>query len=118
MTENLKRCPFCGGTANIAKGQIEFWAYCPHCGAQTELYETEQEVEKAWNSRPIENELAEKIGKLEVENKRLREALEFYALGKHLRKAIGVVVCDAYDLVSGNVENGKYAQESLKGCEK
>ena len=75
MTENLKRCPFCGGTANIAKGQIEFWAYCPHCGAQTELYETEQEVEKAWNSRPIENEL-------ESENKRLREALQMIATEK------------------------------------
>ena len=47
MTENLKRCPFCGSTANIAKGKIEFWAYCPHCGVQTELYETEREVAKA-----------------------------------------------------------------------
>lgn len=34
MTESLKSCPFCGGTANIAKGIIEFWAYCPHCGAK------------------------------------------------------------------------------------
>ena len=59
-----------------------------------------------------------RIEELEVENKRLREALEFYALGKHLLKASGVVVCDAYDLVSGNVENGKYAQEALKGCAK
>ena len=75
MTEILKRCPFCGSTANIAKGQIEFWAYCPHCGVQTELYETEKEVAKAWNSRSIENELSEKIEKLEAENKRLREAL-------------------------------------------
>ena len=51
------------------------------------------------------------------ENARLREALEFYAHGKHLLKASGVV-CDAYDLVSGKVENGKYAQEVLKGCAK
>ena len=59
-----------------------------------------------------------RIEELEEENKRLREALEFYALGKHLLKASGVVVCDAYDLVSGKVENGKYAQEALKGCAK
>ena len=64
-----------------------------------------------------ENKLPEKTGKLESENKRLREALEFYALGKHLLKASGVV-CDAYDLVSGKVENGKYAQEVLEGCAK
>ena len=110
MTEELKRCPFCGGTANIAKGQIEFWAYCPHCGVQTELYETEREVVDAWNARQIED-------KKDKEIKRLREALEFYALGKHLRKESGVV-CDAYDIVSGKVENGKYAQEVLKGCAK
>lgn len=78
MTENLKNCPFCGGTANIAKGRIEFWAYCPHCGAQTELFETEQEVADAWNRRN-ETELHEKIGKLESENARLREALELIA---------------------------------------
>lgn len=67
MTE-LKLCPFCGGTANIAKGRIEFWTYCPHCGAQTELYETEQETIKAWNTRQIEGTKDEKI-------KHLREAL-------------------------------------------
>ena len=64
MTEELKRCPFCGGTANIAKGKIECWAYCPHCGAQTELYETEQEVAKAWNTRKIEEEQAAEIARL------------------------------------------------------
>ena len=58
-----------------------------------------------------------RIEELEAENKRLREALEFYALGKHLLKASGVV-CDAYDIVSGQVENGKYAQEVLEGCAK
>ena len=58
-----------------------------------------------------------RIEELESENKRLREALEFYALGKHLLKASGVV-CDAYDLVSGRVENGKYAREVFEGCEK
>ena len=51
MTENLKNCPFCGGTANIAKGRIEFWAYCPHCGAKTEFYETEQAAADSWNRR-------------------------------------------------------------------
>ena len=60
MTEKLKSCPFCGGTANIAKGQIEFWAYCPHCGMQTELFETEKEVVDAWNRRS-ETELAKQF---------------------------------------------------------
>ena len=87
MTEtNLKPCPFCGGTANIAKWQIEFWAYCPHCGAQTELYETEQEVAKAWNTRQIEDYAVKYEptsyscrackNATDEEIKRLREALE------------------------------------------
>ena len=58
-----------------------------------------------------------RIEELEAENARLREALEFYALGQHLRKASGVVY-DAYDIVSGQVENGKYAKEVLEGCAK
>lgn len=64
MTKELKPCTFCCGTANIAKGQIEFWAYCPHCGAQTELYETEKEVAKAWNTRQIESAQAAEIARL------------------------------------------------------
>ena len=98
MTEvNLKPCPFCGGTANLAKGLIEFWTYCPHCGAKTEFYETKQAAVKAWNARPIEEDLDKKNGYLigtchdlhdiveefraecgqkDLEIKRLREALE------------------------------------------
>ena len=75
------------------------------------FFDSPEEVPEEWNARPIEKEL-------EAENARLREALEFYALGKHLLKASGVVVCDAYYLVSGQVENGKYAQEVLEGCAK
>lgn len=109
MTDELKPCPFCGGTANIAKGQIEFWVYCPHCGARTEFYETEQEAADSWNARPIEDEK-------DKENKRLCEALAFYAHGKHLWDADERdPACDVYDLVSGQVENGKYAREVLEG---
>ena len=75
MTEKLKPCPFCGGTAKIAKGKIEFWAYCPHCGAQTELYETDQEAALAWNDRTTEEAQAAEI-------KRMREALELIAKEK------------------------------------
>ena len=108
MTEILKRCPFCGSTANIAKGQIEFWAYCPHCGVQTELYETEKEVAKAWNSRPIENELHKKIEKLEAENTRLREALEFYA------NTDVYEYYDKYESTAIQNEGGQKAREALK----
>lgn len=111
MTEELKPCPFCGGEAKCIEFYGLYHVICCNCNIAGKDCPRRESAVSAWNARHIENEL-------EAENKRLREALEFYALGKHLLKASGVVVCDAYDLVSGKVENGKYAQEALKGCAK
>ena len=114
MTENLKRCPFCGSEAEFNSDEFGEGVCCKSCGATMHNGVYGEEGRKLasadWNARPIED-------KKDKEIKRLREALEFYALGKHLLKASGVV-CDAYDIVSGKVENGKYAQEALKGCAK
>ena len=113
MTEKLKLCPFCGGEAFLVDDDEKNYGVfiaCSKCCSSSGIFKTKDEALIAWNSRPIENEL-------EAENARLREALEFYAHGKHLLKASGVV-CDAYDIVSGQVENGKYAQEVLEGCAK
>lgn len=110
MTESLKSCPFCGGTANIATGIIEFWAYCPHCGAKTELYETEQEAADSWNRRN-ETELHGKIGKLEAENKRLREALEKIVNKNEFTRYFDVAYIDGIPMI-------EIAQKALKGNEK
>ena len=96
MTEtNLKNCPFCGGTANIAKGQIEFWAYCPHCGAQTELYETEQEVAKAWNTRKIEEEQAAEIARLLGNIEAIKKIVDKHPVSIYDAARIYVQCCDA-----------------------
>ena len=80
MTENLKRCPFCGGEAEFNSDEFGEGVCCEYCGASLSngVYgEKGRKLASAdWNSRPIENELTEKIEKLERENKRLREALE------------------------------------------
>lgn len=78
MTQNLKHCPFCGGEAQIIRcNSGKYQCFCRNCGcAQTMFFDSPEEVPEEWNARPIENELNEKIGKLEAENKRLREALE------------------------------------------
>ena len=76
MTENLKRCPFCGGEASLVDGSDSgVFAGCSNCCSCTEFFKTKNEALKAWNSRPIEDELHGKIEKLEAENTRLREAL-------------------------------------------
>ena len=80
MAENLKRCPFCGSEAEFNSDEFGEGVCCKSCGATTHNGVYGEEGRKLasadWNTRPIENELHGKIGKLESENKRLREALE------------------------------------------
>lgn len=72
----LKPCPFCGAEAEII-GEDEYQVICMECdGSIDRFFDTEEEAAKDWNCRSSENELTGKIGKLEAENKRLREALE------------------------------------------
>ena len=79
MTENLKRCPFCGGESEFNSDEFGEGVCCKSCGATIHNGVYGEEGRKLasadWNTRPIENELIGKIGKLESENKRLREAL-------------------------------------------
>ena len=75
MTENLKRCPFCGGEAKCIEYYGLYHVVCCDCYTTGRDCPSIETACKAWNSRPIENELTERIWKLESENKRLREAL-------------------------------------------
>ena len=79
MTEILKRCPFCGSEAEFNSDEFGEGVCCKSCGATIHngVYgEQGRKLASAdWNTRPIENELIGKIGKLEAENARLREAL-------------------------------------------
>ena len=79
MTENLKRCPFCGNEAEFNSDEFGEGVCCKSCGATMHNGVYGEEGRKLasadWNSRPIEDELRGKIEKLEAENKRIREAM-------------------------------------------
>ena len=75
MTENLKRCPFCGGEAKCIEYYGLYHVVCCDCYTTGRDCPSIETACKAWNSRPIENELYGRIDELEAENKRLREAL-------------------------------------------
>ena len=80
MTElKLKPCTFCGNEAEFNTDEFGEGVCCKSCGATLHngLYgeEGRKLASAEWNTRLIENELPGKIGKLEAENKRLREAL-------------------------------------------
>ena len=79
MNEKLKSCPFCGGESEFNSDDFGESVCCKSCGATIHNGVYGEEGRKLasadWNARPIENELHGKIGKLESENARLREAL-------------------------------------------
>ena len=93
--DKLKPCPFCGGTANIAKGRIEFWAYCPHCGARTEFYETEREAVDAWNARPIEDAQTAEIARLRGNIEAIKKIVDKPPLSIYAAAQIYAECCDA-----------------------
>lgn len=51
--KKLKKCPFCGGEAEIAGDKI-FWVICKECTAETKCFDTREEAIEAWNRRAEE----------------------------------------------------------------
>lgn len=51
--KELKKCPFCGGEAEIAGYKI-FWVICKECTAETKGFDTREEAIEAWNRRAEE----------------------------------------------------------------
>lgn len=70
----LKPCPFCGGTKLIKQstrvnmGRITKWINCEECFAHGPMMDQEEDEKSAWNIRPREDDLQEKINRLEKEN--------------------------------------------------
>ena len=108
MTEILKKCPFCGGEAKCIEYYGLYHVVCCDCYTTGRDCPSIETACKAWNSRPIENELHKKIEKLEAENTRLREALEFYA------NTDVYEYYDKYESTAIQNEGGQKAREALK----
>lgn len=118
---DLKPCPFCGSEAELRfsegeSGKRYYWVPCKKCSCCQTIFDTPQEAGAAWNARPIENELVEKIEKLEAEIKRLREALAFYAeLDGNGIQLYGDMDSEALEFVDGASQPfGKIARDALK----
>ncbi len=56
MSEELRPCPFCGGTKICTEKGINL-NYCDNCSAESNV--------EHWNTRPIEDELRSRIAELE-----------------------------------------------------
>ena len=51
MAEELKPCPFCGGTARLCKSKI-YYIFCETCCAETMGSVYKELAIKAWERRP------------------------------------------------------------------
>ena len=115
MTENLKRCPFCGSEAEFNSDEFGEGVCCKSCGATLHNGVYGEEGRKLasadWNSRPIENELIEKIEKLKAENTRLREA--FNEIKKTVEDAQDPVYSFHFDLDS---KHGMFILETVENA--
>lgn len=55
MRDELKRCPFCGGEAEVDGFPLRY-VRCKECGAETGAFDSEEEAIKAWNKRVSDDE--------------------------------------------------------------
>jgi len=63
--EELKPCPFCGST-NIRKNFGIFpELFCSECEATIYAYDNYEDLDKSWNTRPLEDALQARIAELE-----------------------------------------------------
>ena len=56
--DKLKKCPFCGGEAELLQGVTEIHNYvmCMHCYCKTQYYNTQKIAIQTWNTRkPVED---------------------------------------------------------------
>ena len=57
MSEELKRCPFCGGQINMVCGTDGVgYVFCGVCNAEGPLEKSKEEAVAAWNRRANEGE--------------------------------------------------------------
>lgn len=52
--EKLKKCPFCGGEAEIIGGKTEdevAWVVCKQCYAESPVHSSKKDAVNAWNRR-------------------------------------------------------------------
>ncbi|NIR30241.1 MAG: hypothetical protein GWN84_13210, partial [Gammaproteobacteria bacterium] len=69
MSEELRPCPFCGGPGEHREvDEGDHRIVCEDCGAMCETMGDASGAARAWQGRPVEDELR-------VEVERLREAL-------------------------------------------
>ena len=119
MSKELKPCGSCGSVeAEIGNiGGATYWVECSACGACSSSHDDEYDAITAWNRRPIEDKLQDRIDALEW-LREVEEALESIQ-GWHpqwqryiYNSAAAARYDDALIELANTVENARAAVES------
>ena len=110
MSEELKKCPFCGADSDISVQDYDtedpyYVVACTNCNMAHSSSDDENVAIRNWNDRPIEDAQAARIAELEAERDRLRKAL------RGLMQAVDGCLTPNEALLWKNCE------EALKGSE-
>lgn len=93
MTNELKKCPFCGGEVFAYHSGLNFElceVICKECGCRTERMTTVKAI-SAWNTRKPIDKIVEQLEKMEEKALRVQNYdVSFYATGQ-MHKAIEIV---------------------------
>lgn len=68
MSEELRECPFCGGTRSISVLNFftgDSFRKCDICGAEAPEGKTTEEAVELWNHRPVEDALKAEVEELQ-----------------------------------------------------
>lgn len=49
--EEIKRCPFCGGEAELKENELWYWVQCKNCHTTSRGSSYESKVTECWNRR-------------------------------------------------------------------
>lgn len=95
MTENLKRCPFCGGESKCIEFYGLYHVICCNCHIAGKDFQTRESAVSAWNARPIENEQAADIARLRGNIEAIKKIVEKPPLSIYDSARIYTECCDA-----------------------
>ena len=86
----LRRCPFCGGEAEIVELGKHVWSpRCMQCECKlNQVYRTQQQAIEAWNRREPMDKIVEQ---LEIEKERALELFDGNSRYKGYARAIEIV---------------------------
>lgn len=94
----LKRCPFCGGEAELKRGltNLDNFVQCVVCGCRTKLHNTKKSAIKAWNTRKPMERIIERLKGFNGEvfisaNGRANGKTLAYGYSKGIEKAVMIV---------------------------